>query len=142
MASTILQPVADKAATILEALDLGVNTWANKQLRFGRAGAAEIEIPDIARTSLEQAESQLGSDDWELEFPVSIWVSMTEPHTAQTRLVALVEAWIAAVDYDIQLGGTVLEARVTEARRVYGTSGHHELVGYETTLSVLKLVNT
>jgi hypothetical protein len=141
MASTILQPVADRLAAILQGLELGVNTWAQPDLRFDRAGAAEIEIPDITRTPLEQPESQLGADDWDLEFPVSLWVNMTQADTAQQRLAALVEAWITAVDADIQLGGLVLEARVTTARRVYGTTGNgRPLVGYETAVAVLKLV--
>lgn len=141
LTSTILQPIADRLATILTGLSLGVNTWAQPGLRFGAAGAAEIEIPDIDRTPLERSESQLGSNDWDLEFPVAIWVNLTEAEISQKRLVALVEAWIAAVDADIHLGGLVLEARVTHAARVYGTTANNvPLVGYETAVAVLKLV--
>jgi hypothetical protein len=139
MASTILQPVADHAAVMLKALGLGVNTWTGASLQMGDAGAAEIEIPDIGRTGVEQAESQLGSYDWDLEFPVTIWVNLTETARSQQRLVELVERWIAAVDADPTLGGLVLEAKVTQAKRQYQLA-QRPLVGYETTLAALKLV--
>jgi hypothetical protein len=139
MASTIIQPVADHMATMLRALGLGVNTWASEALTMGRAGAAEIEIPDVARTGVEEAESQLGADDWDLEFPVSIWVNLTETGTSQQRLVQMLEQWISAVDADVTFGGLVLEAKVTRAQRQYQLA-RRPLVGYETTVSVLKLV--
>jgi hypothetical protein len=116
-----------------------VNTWAGESLTMGAGGAAEIEIPDIQRTGVEQAESQLGFYDWDLEFPVSIWVNLTETGRSQQRLVALVEQWIAAIDADPTLGGLVLEAKVTDAKRQYQLA-KRPLVGYETTLAVLKLV--
>jgi hypothetical protein len=121
MASTVLQPIADHIGAILKTFQLGVSqdTWAGKDLRFGRAGAAEIEVPDIARTGIEQAESQLGADDWDLEFAVSIWVNITTTGDSQKRLIALVEQWIAAVDADVTFGGLVLEAKVVEAKRQY-----------------------
>lgn len=139
MASTIIQPVADHLATVLTGLGLGVNTWAAEALTMGPAGAAEIEIPDIARTGIEEPESQLGADDWDLTFLVSIWVNMTETGVSQQRLVELVEQWIAAIDTDITLGGLVLEAKVTKAERQYQLA-RRPLVGYETTVAVLKLV--
>jgi hypothetical protein len=139
MASTIIQPVADKLATMLTALGLGVNTWARLALRPGTAGMAEIEIPDVTRTAPEQAESQLGADDWDLEYLVTIWVPLTDGISSQRRLVEVLEDWIAAIDADVTLGGLVLEAKVTSARRQYQTEPT-QLVGYETTLAALKLV--
>lgn len=139
MSSTIIQPVADHMAGLLEALGLGVNTWARDALTMRGSGAAEIEIPDVSRTGVEEAESQLGADDWDLTYVVSLWVNLTETSVCQQRLVALLEQWIAAVDADVTFGGLVLEAKVTEAKRQYQLA-KRPLVGYETTVSVLKLV--
>jgi hypothetical protein len=116
-----------------------VNTWADAELTMGRAGAAEIEIPDIGRTRPEEAESQLGADDWQLEYVVSIWVNLTNGPASQQRLVGLVEQWIAAIDTDPTLGGLALDAKVTSAHRQY-LLDRRPLVGYETTLAVWKLV--
>jgi hypothetical protein len=106
---------------------------------MGASGAAEIEIPDVARTGVEEAESQLGADDWDLTFPVSIWVNMTDQAHDQIRLVQTLEQWIAAVDADVTFGGLVLEAKVIRAERQYQLA-RRPLVGYETTVAVLKLV--
>jgi hypothetical protein len=137
--STIIQPIADHAGLMLKALGLGVNVWADDELTMGAAGAAEIEIPDLGRTGVEERESQLGFYDWDLEFPVTIWVNLTQGARAQQRLVAVVEAWIAAVDADPTLGGLVLEAKVTSAKRQYQLA-KRPLVGFETTLAALRLV--
>jgi hypothetical protein len=70
---------------------------------------------------------------------VTIWVNLTQGARAQQRLVAVVEAWIAAVDADPTLGGLVLEAKVTSAKRQYQLA-KRPLVGFETTLAALRLV--
>jgi hypothetical protein len=139
LTSSIIQPIADHACTILKALGLGVNVWADDELTMGANGAAEIEIPDLGRTGVEERESQLGFYDWDLEFPVTIWVNLTQGPKAQQRLVAVTEAWIAAVDADPTLGGLVLEAKVTGAKRQYQLA-KRPLVGFETTLAALRLV--
>jgi hypothetical protein len=139
MASTILQPIADKAATILTGLGLGVNTWADAELTMGRAGAAEIEIPDIGRTRPEQAESQLGADDWQLEYVVSLWVNLTNGPASQQRLVGAGRAVDRRRRRRPDARRLVLDAKVTSAHRQYQLD-RRPLVGYETTLAVWKLV--
>lgn len=140
MASTVIQPVADRLAELLDGIGVNANTWADNALPAGTDVVAEIEIPDIARTEPEQAESQLGADDWHLEFVVTLYADLRQARASQQRLVVAVEQWIAAVDDDRQLGTLALDAAVTDAKRVYHTDPNRPLVGYETTVAVWKLV--
>lgn len=145
MSSTIIQPIADQLKTLLEGLDLPKRLkvppsgWARDHL--DSVPAAEIEPPDLRRVDPDTGESQLGSDDWDLEFLVSIWFDLREPTSAQKDLVEAVEKWIAAVDANRSLGGTVLDASVISANRVYQLDANRALAGYETTVGVLKLVS-
>lgn len=145
MASTVIQPVADRLKVLLEGLSVpsgpikvSDSGWMRDQLKG--LPAAEIEIPDIDRG--EESESQLGSRDWQLDFPVTIYYDLREPTLAQVRIVEAVEKWIAAVDADEQLGGLsgVVTARVIRADRVYELQDKRTLIGYETTVRVTRLV--
>lgn len=140
----VIQPIADNLADKCRTIGLNVpgKTWT---LGSVNPPAAEIELPDLARTAPEEAESQLGSDDWDLEFPVTIWVDLTRPTEAQVRLKDYLEAWIAAVDADRQLADLdvqIVDASVVSAERVYavGEGRSRGLVGYETVVMVHALV--
>lgn len=145
MASTIIQPVADRLKTLLEGLALPTSLkvpasgWQRDHL--AKLPAAEIELPDIGRTDIEEAESQLGSNDWDLDFVVSLWFDLREPTVAQQRLAEAIEKWVAAVDGEswASVPG-VLEAKVLRAERVYQLEKQRTLVGYETTVRVFRLV--
>lgn len=147
MASSILQPFADRFKVILEGLSLPTaiklpdSGWARDHLP--KAPGAEIELPDIGRGDPEAPESQLGANDWQLEFLVTLWFDLREPTVAQQRLAAAVELWIKAIDAETSLYSSFpgLDAmKVTRAERVYQLEEERTLVGYETTVACLLLV--
>lgn len=140
-----IQPIADAIAELARTIGLTVpdDTWTVGHVH---PPAAEIELPDVRRTAPEESESQLGWDDWDLDFPVTIWVDLTKPTEAQKRLKNYLEAFIAAVDADRSLGLStnpqVVDSSVLSAERVYavGEGRSRALVGYETVVAVQALV--
>lgn len=145
MASTILEPIADALAVIVEALPsitgdpIRADRWV--QVPMSRPPCAVIELPKIGRTRPEEAESQLGARDWDLEYPVNFHFALRVADETQRRLAQVIEEFINAVDADPGLGGLVLEAKVTDADIVYDeTDSANPLIVYETTVAVLKLV--
>jgi hypothetical protein len=142
----VIQPIADALADIARAAGMHVpdDTWTVGTLK---PPCAEIEVPNGNRNDPEQSESQLGSDDWNLEFPVTLWVDLHRATEAQIRLKDLLEAFIVAVDSDRSLGlapatvgFTLDDASVVSFERVYQLERDRQLVGYETTVAVLALV--
>jgi hypothetical protein len=120
------------------------DTWT---VGTSKPPCAEIEVPNGNRNDPEQAESQFGSDDWDLEFPVTLWVDLHRATEAQIRLKDLLEAFIVAVDSDRSLGLAPGDRRVPRlmTRRSCRSSActlerDRQLVGYETTVAVLALV--
>lgn len=147
MASSILQPFADRFKVILEGLSLPATIklppsgWQRDHLP--KAPGAEIELPDIGRGDSEQPESQLGANDWTLEFLVTLWFDLREATVAQKRLAEAIELWIKAIDSETVLYSTFpgLDAmKVTRAERVYQLEKDRTLVGYETTVACVLLV--
>lgn len=143
MASTVIQPVADRIGVLLEQAGCAVNVWPRDHLPSSAVAMAEIELPDFDRTDPEERESQLGSDDWRLDYLVTVWVKLTEPTGAQQHLAETVETFVSLLDDDRGLNGLALDASVTSGRRVYQINPKDRspaLVGYETTVAVWKLV--
>lgn len=139
MASTVVQPLADRLTSLLAAIGVTVPAggWARDHLHA--LPAAEIEIPDGRRRNVDEPEDHLGQRDWQLEFPVTLWVDLHEASAAQRQLVELLEAWIAAVDADETLNNLATDAVVTSWQRVYdATDQARPLLGVVTTVEVLK----
>lgn len=114
MASTVLDPVAARLVTILQGLGLSTYKWAPGDLDALPAGV--VEMPTITRTPVDEAEDHLGQNDWSTSWPVVLYFSLAEePQASQATAVETVEAFIAAIDADQDLGGAVQEAKVTEA---------------------------
>lgn len=144
---TIAQAIADVASTTVTFTASGSShtstitayRWAPKDLDLP---CAVVEMPTIARVAPEAAESQLGSDDWLIEFPVVFYFELDDPVFAQEQAVNTVEAFIQAIDADGNLGmATVIDTKVIE-------SGPPELIvdqqraqiAYPTRVQLLKLV--
>lgn len=133
MSSTILAPCADAIKAVLEALGYKVHRWLPQQFS---APAAIIELPDIQRVEVEGTEAQLGSDLWQLEYPVSLVFPLREAATAQDRAALAVEQFIRAVDADESLGGVVYEASVISGAVEYDGDQANSVVIYRTRVSV------
>lgn len=102
--------------------------------------AGAVGVPAIKRTPPDEAESQLMTDDWELDYTVSLYFDLANVALAQQSMTDKVEAFIKAIDADPSLGGLVLEASVTEAVPFIERDRKRPLVGYECTVSVTVLV--
>lgn len=144
MASTIIQPITDALVTILrdltltEALTVPDSGWGRDHL--AKLPAAEIDLPDIGRTDIDEPESQINSEDWDLRFPVTIYYDLREPTVSQERLIEAAEKFIAAIDDDPTLSSLVQEAKVTSASPVFQLEKARTLVAYVLTVDVLQLV--
>jgi hypothetical protein len=147
MASTVVTPIADKLKATMEGLTLApalkVYRWAPKALS-GPGPFAVIELPDIKRGNLLDAETELGRRDWALEFPVVFYFDLVTADVAQGRAAEVAEAFIRAVDEapDLGIPALVEEARVTEAEVSYdiGQEGARPMLVITTTVAVAAFV--
>jgi hypothetical protein len=104
--STLIEPLADILTSTLESITLTAGTstiavkgyrWAPQQLSKVPAGV--VEIPTIRRSEVDEGETELGSDDWWIAYPVILYVEWTgTPDRDMQRAVELLEEWIAAID--------------------------------------------
>jgi hypothetical protein len=144
--STVIVPLADALKQMLEGLDFApavkAYRWAPSMV--ATVPAAVIDIPEVRRTGIDEPEEQLGSDDWTLTFPVELLVDLAVADRDQTRVVELLEAFIAAVDANPSLGFPIVE----DSKVVAGTPGYdlseeaRPLLTYDCEVQVLVRVPT
>ena len=115
--------------------------WAPRDLD-GTGPWGVVEMPAVERIGLDEAETQLGTDDWTVEFPVVFYCALDEARYAQAQIVAVVEEWIAAIDSnpfaaDASVDDiTVIDAGPPEI----DPDAARPLVIYPTTVQLLKFV--
>jgi hypothetical protein len=131
--------IAEAIVAVIAGIGLKKYLWEPKDLK---PPAGAVHVPHIKRTKPDEAESQLGSDDWDLDFTVSLYFDLAEAAKAQQSMVDAVERFIDAIDEDPSLGGVVLEASVTDAVPFIERDRPRPVVGYECTVSVLRLVSS
>src|SRR5256885_9395778 len=121
MTSTIIDPVAQSLADILAALGVSPSVTAHKwePSATGTLPSGVVELPQFRRRAADRAESQVGTRDWKLIYPVVIYVDYTDAVAAQAQVAEIAEAFAIAVDADETLGATVLDAKVIEADPSY-----------------------
>jgi hypothetical protein len=144
--STVIVPLADALKALLEGLDFApavkAYRWAPSMV--ATVPAAVIDIPEVRRTGIDEPEEQLGSDDWTLTFPVELLVDLAVADRDQTRVVELLEAFIAAVDANPSLGFPIVD----DSKVVAGTPGYdlseeaRPLLTYDCEVQVLVRVPT
>lgn len=134
--SEIIKPVAQAIAQVAESLGLSPTVkgvvWAPRML--DRLPALVIEVPAGARTDPDQAESQLYTRDWNLDYACTFYTDLADAVTAQDRLTDLIEAFVMAVDADETLGGLANSAKVVE----WDQPAELELEGSTRSLLMLK----
>lgn len=133
----MITEIAEALVGLLGDIGLNADLWEKKEIR---PPAGSVWVPTLQRTEPDEAESQLGTDDWRLIYPVSLYFDLANVKDQQTAVEKL-EAFVKALDADPSLGGTVLEASVTEAVLFKELDRPRPLVGYEITVSVLRLVS-
>jgi hypothetical protein len=115
MASTILDPIADGLVAVIGTISPTVKAkkWLIRDT--DARPAAVIELPTVSRTEPDAAEDHLSQYDWRSEWPVSFYFDFTDATFGQAQALEVIEQFIAAVDADPDLGGTVQEAKAISA---------------------------
>lgn len=143
MSSTTLSPIATALKTKLETLTASteaVKGHAKPPRELDACPCGVVEIPTIERIDPDEAESQLGTNDWHIVFPVTLYVDLSEADYSIGQAIEFVEAWIKAIDADPQLSGTVLDCKVTSAEPLVIDDTARPLLAYETSVAIWALV--
>ena len=148
---TLAQTLADTAAglsvtftdgdAIEHTVTVKAYKWAPRDLD-GTGPWAVVEMPAIGRIGLDEAETQLGTDDWTVTFPVVFYCALDEARYAQAQITAVVEEWITAVDANpFAADATVDDIAVTDAGppEIEADAARPRVV-YPTTVQLLKVV--
>jgi hypothetical protein len=147
--STVLDPIAAALKAKLAALTLSAFTsGGSKALKayqwipreFENLPAAAVGLPDVQRVGLDQPEMQIGSSEWQITYPVSIYFDVAEVSQMQALAAEAAEAFIRAIDNDSQLSGTVDDAKVVAVKPFVEPDRRRALAGYECTVEILKQV--
>lgn len=147
MASTVIDGIASALVTKIGTLQATYTLsqpvtgykWPRGDLDSRPAGV--VELPTLRRRGPSESESQLGSNDWMHEFPVTFWIDNQGNATNFPLLIDIVEAWVKAIDADPALGlGPVIpeETSVTDVEPVIADA--EKLVGFQTTVAMTRLV--
>ncbi len=136
MASTIIGPVCDVVVGFLNANGFTGYKWARLDYDLP---AGVVELPTVSRV---QENSQLGSEDWMMDFPVVLYFDLSDAAFSQEQAAEMVEAFIAAVDANPSLGSPTIvdDAVVTSATPSFETDTARPMVAYTCTLELNKLV--
>jgi hypothetical protein len=139
MASVVIDPIADRIKAVLDAL-VSAAYWPPVAMPDALP-AAVVQPPTVRRVAPEDGESQMGADDWRIDFSVSAYFDLADTGTAQTAGVEFFEAFVSAVDNDPTLAGTVLDAKVTTGSPDYDRiSERRPVFIYECTVETFCLV--
>lgn len=139
MASTILDPVAEALKNVVDTV-AGITAvkWQPKDIPVP---AGVVGIPRGSRVGVDERESQLGSNDWNLTYEVGLFFDLSSAQFSQAQAVEKVEEFIAAVDNDPELSGEVLDAKVTGFEPEIVEDRNRPLLMYRCDVEVLKLVS-
>lgn len=143
--STVIQPIGDALAAVLEDLEgtRSTDTWAPRET--GARPAAVVELPSIRRSELDRAEDHLGEDDWSHTFWVVFYfdLAVKKPQLTQAKAAEIVESWIKAIDANPTLGldGLVQEAKVVATEEPEFAEGESKpVMRWRTRVGVLAFV--
>lgn len=151
MSSTTVKPVATLIANVIAGLSVTfpggsasvkAYTWDPGMDGFDALPAGVVGVPDIRRVSVDSPESQIGSRDWRMTYPVTFVFDLDVAALAQDRVVDCVEAFIKAIDTDtLQASdGSIIDAKVIAARPNVVMTDARPLLAYDCELELLKLV--
>jgi hypothetical protein len=145
MTSTIFQPLADLIATKISSLnvDVAVKAYSTDP---GFAGldslpAAVIGLPSVERTEVDEAESQIGTFDYRLDYQVTFLFDLGDTTTAQSQALDTIEEFISTID---QMQLSISDPSIVDAKVVRSEPGEiidsaRPMLSYTCTLRVLKL---
>ena len=110
MASTWITPIGQALADVasgIAGLTDGVTVkgilWAPRDTDV--RPAAVVEMPSIDRVAADEGESQIGTRDARLRFPVAFYFDLSEDVTySQAQATEVVEAFVDAIDASVESG--------------------------------------
>lgn len=134
--------ITGPAKALVEILDgaAGFTAYLWERENFDRLPAVAVGVPAFKRHGPDEAESQLGTLDWEIEYPISFYVDLANATDDQQRMVDGLQAIAVALDADPTLGDTVFDSGITEATPFVEEERARPLAGYQVTVAALKLV--
>lgn len=148
MASTVLDPLANLLVAKIQALVVTYTSgstatftgykWMPKD--FDAPPVGVVGTPEVERVGVDQPELQMGSSNWIITFPVSLYVDLSEPTQAQSVSVQAAEALIHAIDMDPQLSGNCDDAKVRRVTPFVEFQRGRPLLGYECEVELMKQV--
>lgn len=133
-----IQSPAEALVAVITSIGLDAELWEPPTIRppMGTVGT-----PSVRRTPPDQAESQLSTNDWYVDYLVSLYFDITRAQAAQQRMVTALIDFTEAIDADPSLAGTVFEAAVTSAEPFFEDGRNRPLIGYQITVATLSLIN-
>ena len=146
MPSTLTAP--EKLAAVAAALKAAFDTIDGVTVFDHEPVGSELPLPcitigtpELQRTEIDEAERQLGAEDWRQSWAVTLMVAMHEPADAQALIRRLVGEMVEAIDLDHTLTGEAHEARLVSARVGYGEPDRSpRLIVAECDVQVLSLM--
>lgn len=149
MTSTTLDPLSTAVANAIATVNLSLGAGTLKAYAHdpGYAGldtlpCAVVGVPTIGRVGTDESESQLGTRDWFISYPVSLYFDLADATFTSRQAAEAVEAFIKLIDTEsLQAAdGTVLDAKVTECVPTEHVDPSRPMLVYECTLEIWKLV--
>src|SRR4051812_18498217 len=95
--------IAEALVAVVKGIGLEEHLWEPKDLA---PPAGSVGVPALRRTGPDETESQLSTDDWYLDYTVSLYFDLAHVAKAQQAMVDAVESFIDAIDADPSLDGT------------------------------------
>ena len=108
---TAAKTALDAAGITLDGRELKV--YATEPRALDTRPAVWLRFDSFTRTNPDEAESQLGANDWNLTYEVVLAVDAAEPHRAQQNMLELLADVIDTFDDNPQLTAAVLDAKLT-----------------------------
>jgi hypothetical protein len=142
MASTVVLPVAQALADLITGLpgDIRGQLWEPNPGNVNPP-VGVVSMPRIDRSDVEDEESQLGTDDWALDFTVFLFHDLGNALYAQGEAVEDIEEFIKAVDANPSLGlATVIDTKVVAVTPGFDLDQTRPQIVTECRVQVLRLV--
>jgi hypothetical protein len=132
-------PVAERIKADIEGQSPSVKAylWGAGASGLDEVPAGVVQLPKIERTGLDRPEDHLGALDVDLQFEVVFYFDASNVNYSLPQAAETVLNFIDAIDHDITLGGTAVEAKVTSSEAVNVDVGSgRPLFGYSCTVDV------
>lgn len=139
--ATGIKTTIDAAAIALDGNPLRVYTYEGRDV--DTLPAVTIDGPTaFRRAEPDEAESQLGSYDWRVQFTLRIYVALDDPEAAAANARSVLGQVIAAIDADRSLNGAAeIDASIANGEmNLTPEDAHRQMVVYECDLQAWALV--